>query len=1150
MRLRRLRLENYGCFERTELQLATDPGRLNLVVAPNGAGKSLLRQAFHDLLFDIPLQSAMKFRFGYAGMALHAEAVAADGTPFEFGWVRGAKPPRTTSDEARFAELRASATPRQLEQLYALDTRRLREGGTDLQGGESLAGALLSGTGELARPRKIRAEIEARRLANWGQGKRTPPLNRALSDLAESRKRVRAAMQRPQHREQQERELEAQREAHQAARAGQQAAQAETRRLYRIELTRPHLLALSEAEAWFAAHPDAPALPPGLEQPLADARAAITQARTEHDVAARAVGAAKAEAERIVRDTGPDAHADALARLAERLGEAETAAKDTVTVRAERDAADHQIQATLRDIGATVPLEHAASLVPDVALRKAAQLLIEAHAKRETSLAQSNATLADAARQLQEADQPPAETAPVPEGLAPLLAEILADRKPGQHEAELQEEARKAAARLDTLLARVPGWTTGAAMLRALPVPADAALERLHAAHDAATTAAREAIAARDELRRRQAETTKALDALRQRPLPDATAIAAARTRRDQGWRLIFRRAFSGLPPDQPAERDYAAGDSLPAAFEQAMRTADDLADQRITELDRVSAADRLARDLTRCAEAIAAADALADARTQAAAAAHHAWAQAIHPLGFGPDEGLKAAQHFLAARLAVIDALEAVELTRDRVATLGAIHAAWAARLASLVGAEPATKLASLIATAEARLQADADAQKRVLVWETKLQEARKAHRHAVEKQLAAAAARDASAATWAAMLPRLGRPPGEPPEVTATVLDRLAELDQQCREAAKLSDRITGMARILDGFAGSVAHLAAALGEPAVTDPFAAARALIARRDRARTQHSAWTQAQRNLDHAKRQLALADQALRAAEQARDSVVAKAGARDLDDAATRIAAARDHIRATSQRDDALAALQKHGDGLTRAELQAEADAVPAGAMAAARAAADARAAEADRHAVAAAITLNTLQTAYDAGTEAADILAATAEQAAAAATYTRLLDEQLVLHVAGLLLTRAMEHAETEAGDAGIARLSAVFGDLTNGAYELVLDDEDGATLLAFERRFNERKTLDQLSEGTRDQLYLALRIMALRDHADTGLSLPFIADDILQTFDDARALAALRALIALSAKLQVIVLTHHDHVAALSGSLGAAVHCQTLTE
>ena len=218
MRLRRLRLERYGSFESADLEFATEPGRINLVVAPNGAGKSVLRRAFHDLLFDIPLQSPMKFRHGYPGMALHAEAIDADGAAFGFGWVRGGKPPRVTTDPTRFATLQRGISPQQLEQLFALDTACQRRGGTDLKGGTTLAGALLAGTGELAPAKAVRAAIEARRQANWGQGKSKPPLNAAASALDQARRKTRAAIQRPEARERQERDLGTQRLDYETAR--------------------------------------------------------------------------------------------------------------------------------------------------------------------------------------------------------------------------------------------------------------------------------------------------------------------------------------------------------------------------------------------------------------------------------------------------------------------------------------------------------------------------------------------------------------------------------------------------------------------------------------------------------------------------------------------------------------------------------------------------------------------------------------------------------------------------------------------------------------------------------------------------------------------------------------------------------------------
>jgi uncharacterized protein YhaN len=61
----------------------------------------------------------------------------------------------------------------------------------------------------------------------------------------------------------------------------------------------------------------------------------------------------------------------------------------------------------------------------------------------------------------------------------------------------------------------------------------------------------------------------------------------------------------------------------------------------------------------------------------------------------------------------------------------------------------------------------------------------------------------------------------------------------------------------------------------------------------------------------------------------------------------------------------------------------------------------------------------------------------------------------------------------------------------------------------------------------------------------------LPFLGDDILQSFDDARAAAAFRALLDLSGTAQVILLSHHEHLLpVLRGAMPAeAIHLQRLS-
>jgi uncharacterized protein YhaN len=66
-------------------------------------------------------------------------------------------------------------------------------------------------------------------------------------------------------------------------------------------------------------------------------------------------------------------------------------------------------------------------------------------------------------------------------------------------------------------------------------------------------------------------------------------------------------------------------------------------------------------------------------------------------------------------------------------------------------------------------------------------------------------------------------------------------------------------------------------------------------------------------------------------------------------------------------------------------------------------------------------------------------------------------------------------------------------------------------------------------MSTGTRDQLYLALRLANLEQYLENAEPMPFVVDDILIQFDDGRARATLATLADFSAKTQVILFTHH---------------------
>jgi chromosome segregation protein len=74
-------------------------------------------------------------------------------------------------------------------------------------------------------------------------------------------------------------------------------------------------------------------------------------------------------------------------------------------------------------------------------------------------------------------------------------------------------------------------------------------------------------------------------------------------------------------------------------------------------------------------------------------------------------------------------------------------------------------------------------------------------------------------------------------------------------------------------------------------------------------------------------------------------------------------------------------------------------------------------------------------------------------------------------------------------------------------------------------------------MSEGACDQLFLSLRLALLELRG--GEPPPFIGDDLLASFDEARTARALELLAEFGKARQAIVFTHHRHVAEIAARL-----------
>lgn len=126
------------------------------------------------------------------------------------------------------------------------------------------------------------------------------------------------------------------------------------------------------------------------------------------------------------------------------------------------------------------------------------------------------------------------------------------------------------------------------------------------------------------------------------------------------------------------------------------------------------------------------------------------------------------------------------------------------------------------------------------------------------------------------------------------------------------------------------------------------------------------------------------------------------------------------------------------------------------------------------------------------------------------------------------------------------LAKASAIFAELTQGSFErLVVDFDKHPMVLEGRRSDSKHVGISGMSDGTRDQLYLALRLAALEIRLEEASKLPFIADDLFINYDDARSAAGLRAMASLAKQTQVIFLTHHHHMETLAReTLGDAIN------
>lgn len=1174
MRLDRLELTRYGRFTDAALDFpapAAGAPDLHIVYGPNEAGKSTFFSAWLDFLFGIPTRTPYDFLHKGPTMRIGARLSHAGGA---LDLVRLKKNSASLTDahgaavpETGLQALLGGLSRESYGAMFSLDDETIERGGESILAskgdlGEMLfsASAGLSGLGPQLE--RMRTELDDFHKPSGRKG----ALREARAAIAELDRRRReldttaAAFRRLTG------EVATAEAQWRQARAQEAALDGRLRQARDRQAAAPlraHLAALVAKRQPLAGLPPATAANLARFRALEDERIAL--AARLADRGPRLAGFA-ARRSQLAPDPALSTAREAILAAEALRPEHESALKDLPRRRIERDEEQARLRLALDRLG------QSGAAAGDLVLDPSRLSLLRGLLTRHSGIgaAQERATLeVERARSRLAAAAREAGMAPVPDdatgdavggvvdGVAPhaaphadrdavlhhLLATLRARDLPNAS-ARARDERDRARAEVEAALAGLAPWQGGAAALAAAPVPADWQLAALSARAEATRQAEADARRARDQARDTLELATAeaaARDAGAGAQSVHLAAAQTARARRENLW------------TEHRATLDQASA----AAFEAALRE-----DDRLSALFARSLADQdrdtEARAALHRAEAALQRD---TALLQQAEGARQDHLAEVAALGASLDLGapdLASLTQWLERRQAALRLIAALSQADAALAQVQNALAGAAGDLSQALGRDDAQAAAAegfdlLWAEALAR---DAAAEHNLALR----RKYRETAQDLAERQEDLARASDAARlwrAEWdqaAAGSLLAGRTVD--PAATGAALDGIEALGQSLQAHAALDDRIRKMEANSAAFATAAAAVLTALSLPAAT-PWAEVLARLNEGD-SRARQSVDVEAALAQEE---KAQTGDLAASAGNGAAIEALAQAFGLPQDAGGETPLAAEvapdAFARRTEERAAALGArlaaclegsrlaaeIEALRRDLAEKTANAGADADSAGAPE------DSAALEAEVAALAADLDLarETSQQLFAALSEARrqrDAVGgddAVARIEAERANILNDLREKSRDHLAARFGLIALEHGLRRYRDshrsAMLARASEAFRQLSRNRYQGLAAEPDGTNevLMAIPTEGG-AKLAAALSKGTRFQLYLALRIAGYHELAAGRAMVPFIADDIMETFDDGRAAEAFALLGAMSRHGQVIYLTHHRHLCDLA--------------
>ncbi|HEX7182961.1 MAG TPA: AAA family ATPase [Thermoanaerobaculia bacterium] len=1157
MRLLELHLKAFGPFTDRRLDLSGGEHGLHLVFGPNEAGKSSALRALKALLYGFPDRTGDDFLHPYDQLRIGGRLRLGDGSELEFLRRKGRKKGTLLSvtdesllDEGLLDRCLQGVEEKLFSSLFGIDHDALVQGGQELLEQKGDVGQALFAAGLGTRNlRKVLASLdeEAESLFVPRGSKRL--LNQQIADFQAARKALADLSLSGRDWEGRRKDLEKKREEWGTLERELADRKGERNRLQRLRRALPNLGLRRDLLSRRESLGPVVVLPAGFTDLRREAQEAIRAA---------AEGRARAGAElREVRDEAATLkesralldQAETIERLHRDVGRYAKDVADRLRLLKERDERRATAEALLDEIRPGLTLEEADTLRPALDRWRRIQELAQQRQSLFNGQVQARQSVQEVKRRLA-ATRDVLESLPRRRDPASLRRRAEAARRAGDLDRILAEAAdalRRDGEQLRVDFGRLGLWTGAPEEMEALPVPGADTLDRFRNAFDALAERRRGLDEQRRTLRADLAEVERRLEEIRRAgAVPTEQELLEARERRDRAWRSL-RQAW--------AEEEAKA-------YEEKVGEADELADRLRREADRVQQQAQLLARRDALQESAGLADQEEDEASRELARLQEDWKRLWRPCGIDPLPPREMHPGWTSRQEKLRDRAEILREQRGRAEALERSlrdhRAALARELKSLKETVPAgDDLEPVLAQAEdvVRRLDEEGRQREQLVSDLKESEAELVQ--ARETESAAVAAFEEWRAAWAEAVQDLGTDRDALPPHVLQLLDNLRKVFSGLHEAASLDRRIAGIDRDLEDFRASVRSLALQVAPELADHPADQATVqLQALLTEARRQADRRADLDRRMERLEKEIRDADATVRAMEDRLAQLRREAGCDDdsgLQEAERRSAL---HQELTRDLERTERQLLQDGEGLTLDELEKEAEGVDADAL--------------PGHIDQLGHVIEDLEKRSgdlreELGKEQKELEHMTGGDAAAReaeraqeilASLRHGVERYVRVRLASAILKREIDRYREENQAPLLRRAGDLFATLTCGSFrglQTDYDDRDEPVLVGL-RQDGRRVRVEGMSDGTRDQLYLSLRLATLERYLAHAEPLPFIVDDILINFDDERTAATLKVLADLSTRTQVILFTHHgrlkDLAAGMRNGSGAGVFVRELRD